>query len=109
MSFGADDVQTAGHVGVAILERQALRGRCIHWLVVVQVALLALHHAFAELDVGTASGQVGGDGHHTGLSRVSHDFRLVLVILGVEYTVLDPSAFQHPAESFGRLHRGGAD
>jgi hypothetical protein len=43
----------------------------------------------AQNDVGTAAGHVGGDGDGTEPARLGDNFRLALVVLGVEHLMLD--------------------
>ena len=54
MPFGTDDCQTAGGF-----------------------------HFVGQLDVGTATGHVGGDGHLSFASGFGHNLRLKLVLLGI--------------------------
>ena len=46
-------------------------------------------HTGAQLDVGSAAGHVGGDGHGAGPTGLRHDVRLALVLLGIQHLVLD--------------------
>ena len=63
----------------------------------------------AELDVGAASGHVGGDRHPTLGSRLRDDQRLPRVRLGIEHFVLDPATVQQLRELLGLLDGDGAD
>ena len=66
-------------------------------------------HIFGDLDVGTPSGHVGGDGHFSRLTGFGNHFRFALVLLGVEHVVRDAFELEHPAEFFRNIHRGGTD
>ena len=61
-----------------------------------------------QLDVGSPTRHVGGDGHGARLSGAGHDLSLGLVALRVEDLVLDFPNVQHPAQQFADLHRRGA-
>jgi len=57
----------------------------------------------AEDDVGAAAGHVGGDRHAVAAPGLGDDLRLLLVELGVQHAVLDPSPLQHVAEHLAHL------
>ena len=78
MTLGADDGQTAGFLD-----------------------------ARAELDVGTTTCHVGGDGHGARLTGFLDDLCFLEVQLGVQHVVRDALTRQHAAEQLGDLHRGG--
>ena len=64
----------------------------------------------AELDVGAASGHVGGDGDDAGLAGLGDDRRLALVVAGVEdLEILEAVLAQALGELLGLFDRGGAD
>ena len=66
-------------------------------------------HALAELDVGAATRHVRGDGDGPALAGAGDDFRLLLVILGVEDGVNQTFLLEHPREHFARLDGNRAD
>ena len=41
----------------------------------------------AKLDVGAATGHVGGDGHRAQLAGIGHDLRFLFVLAGVQHVV----------------------
>ena len=47
----------------------------------MQAALFG--HAFAQYDIGTAAGHVGGDGNLPGLAGIRYDHGFFFMILGV--------------------------
>ena len=64
--------------------------------------------AFAEFDVGAATGHIGGDGDGSFLTGACDDFRLLLVVLRVEDAVDDAVFLEHPGDEFADLDRHGA-
>ena len=58
----------------------------------------------AQHDVRAAPRHVGGDGHRADLARLSDDFRLVLVVLGVQDLVAYALAFEQIGKLLGFLH-----
>ncbi len=89
MTFGTDDVQTAGrqhgimtHLPVRFDFSDLLCG----WL--RQRGNLCLP-ATAQHNIGTTTGHVGGDGHRRRVARLGHDRRFVGVEFGVQNVVLD--------------------
>ena len=66
-------------------------------------------HLRRQLDVGTAARHVGGDGHLAGLARLGDDLCLELVLFRVQDVVFDAAQFQHAAQQFRNLDRGGTD
>ena len=79
VAFGANDGQTAG-----------------------------LLDAFAQLDVGTTAGHVGGNRHRACAAGLGHDIGLFLMQLGVQDVVRYAAALEHTAQQFRNLDRGGA-
>ena len=65
--------------------------------------------AFAQFDVGTATGHVGGDGHGAELAGHRDDVGFGLVVLGVEDLVRDLGHREHATEGLGGFDGGGAD
>ena len=57
-----------------------------------------LLHLGGELDVGTTTCHVGGNGNHALASCLSHDFSLALVQLGIEHIVRNVTHGEHTAE-----------
>ena len=57
----------------------------------------------AEDDVGAAAGHVRGDGHGPFAAGLGDDFRLALVVLGVEHLVRHAALFEHPRDHFAAL------
>ena len=53
-----------------------------------------VHHPIAEHDVRASSGHVGGDGHGFRLTGLGHDFRFLLMVLGIENGVGNPCPCQ---------------
>ena len=101
VAFRAQDVEAASldDVVVGLALEVHVPGR-IHGneLVQIETSLLGPAHragigdALAQLNVGSATGHVGGDGHGAGASRLRHDLRLLLVLLGVQDVVDDSRA-----------------
>ena len=60
-----------------------------------------------QLDIGTTTGHVGGDGHGSRLSGLGHDFGLALVQLGVQHVVFDFAQGEHTAQQLRYFDRGG--
>ena len=63
----------------------------------------------SQLDVGTATGHVRGDGDDPWFTSAGDDGGLTLVLLGVEDVVRDSALRQHEAEPLGRFDRDCAD
>ena len=59
-------------------------------------------------NVGTAAGHVGGHGDRPELTRLGHDLRFLLVVLGVEDVVLDPFALENGGQLLRFLDGHGA-
>ena len=55
-------------------------------------------HLGRELDIGTTTGHIGGNGYRTGLTRLGDDVCLLLEELCIEHIVRDMSQVEHPAE-----------
>src|SRR5439155_10272471 len=72
-------------------------------------AHLTFLDARAEFDVRTAAGHVGRDRHGGGLARLSDDFGLALVVLGVEYFVLQAAPLQHARQRLRHIDAHRAD
>ena len=53
----------------------------------------------AELDVGAATGHVGGDRNRARLAGLGDDLRFLLVEAGVQHLVLDAALLQHLGQS----------
>ena len=51
----------------------------------------------AQHDIRTTAGHVGGHGDGAQLTGLRHDLRLTLMVLGVQYVVLDARLGEHPA------------
>ena len=105
VALGADDMQAAGgnDLGVQLLPFLPQRVdaplllRFVHALGGAQHVNRLLDVA-AKHDVGAAAGHIGGDGHHLRLARLSHDFGLARMLLGVEYLVRQLVFLQHARE-----------
>ena len=63
--------------------------------------------ARSQLDIGTTTCHVGGDGHGASLTSLTDDLRLAEVQFGIQHVMRDALAGQHAAQQFGDLHRGG--
>jgi len=63
----------------------------------------------AQLDVGAATGHVGGNRHRAELAGVGHDLGFLFMLAGVQNIVGDVFGFQHFRQGFGFLDAGGAD
>ena len=75
-----------------------------HVLVQALLAQLRLCKEFrvaAEHNIRSAACHVGGYGHCAGHTRLSDDFRLAVMVLGVEHVVRNAALFEHIAENFG--------
>ena len=98
VALGADDMQAAGvqHLLVVLIPLGAngfqllLRGR-------IQFGGLRLPVA-AKDDVRAPPRHVGGDGHRAGAPGLGDDFRLPLVLLGVQHRMLHLALAQEGAE-----------
>ena len=91
MPFRRQHVETAGGYGLFL--------ECLNLVangLFPGLTFRSLRHAFefladahvrvaAELDVGTASGHVGGDGDRAGLAGLRHDEGFALVVAGVQH------------------------
>ncbi len=66
-------------------------------------------HAFAELDVGAATGHVRRDHHRALLAGQRHDLGFLFVLLGVEDAVRDALLGEERAHGFRLLDRGRTD
>ena len=55
----------------------------------------SLLHFGAQLDIGTTTGHVGGNGHGTALTSLSHDVGLLLVQFGIQHLVRNLIDGQH--------------
>src|SRR5699024_7490713 len=53
-----------------------------------------------QLDIGTTSCHVGGNGYGASLTRMGNDLRLQLMEFRVQHLMLDSLFLQHPAEQF---------
>src|SRR6266581_201608 len=62
-----------------------------------------------EQDVGAAPGHVGGDGHRLEPPGLRDDLGLLLVVLGVQDDMRDPSLLEELAQVFRLLDGDGAD
>ena len=62
-----------------------------------------------QLDVGSPTGHVGGDGHGARLTRLGHHLGLRLVSLRIEHLVVNFPHVQHAAQELADLNRRGAD
>ena len=62
-----------------------------------------------ELDVGTTTCHVGGDGHGAGTACEGYYLRLLLVEFGIEHLAVNLAHVEHSLEQLGNLDRGGAD
>ncbi|MPM84606.1 hypothetical protein SDC9_131679 [bioreactor metagenome] len=67
-----------------------------------------IHHAGAQLDVGTTARHVGGHRDRAFLTGPGHDLGLVLMVFGVEHVVRNVNPFEHAAQNFGIFNRDGA-
>ena len=93
-------------VGDRLDRRRPLRGR----LHLAELALDAHVEVAAELDVGAATGHVGGDGDATGNAGLGDDIGFLLVVAGVQDLELGEALLAHAlGEQFRLLDRGGAD
>ena len=114
--LGPDDDEAARRILVALVlfelrvaeiglfDRLAERG-----LARLDPAHLTLLHAEAEFDVGAAAGHVGRDRDGPGLSRLRHDFGFALVILGVQYFVLQAAPLHQARQCFRHFDVRRAD
>ena len=75
VTLGTDDSQTAG---------------CFHFR--------------AQLDVGTTTCHVGGNGNNGALTCLCYNIRLLLVEFGVEHIVRNATHLEHTAKQFGDFH-----
>lgn len=66
-------------------------------------------NAFAEFDVGAATGHVGGNGDSALESSPGNDLGFLDMKFGVEDGVGDFLEFEHSAQQLGGFHAGGAD
>ena len=64
-------------------------------------------HFGRQLDVGTTTGHVGGNGHGTALTSQCHNFRFLLVQLGIQHIMGNLAHGQHLAQHFGDFDRSG--
>ena len=121
MALRADDVEAAGldDPDVVLLGQRLGLGQCRRVRVLVHLgrvqALLVerlgreARGVAAEQDVGAAAGHVRRDRHGTGTAGLGDDAGLLLVELGVEGLVLDPTALEHRREDLGLLDADRAD
>ena len=115
VALGAEHVQPAGRDHLLLLRGHFLLdpGSCRRVLRLVLDAgeLLRLAHLdiAAELDVGTAAGHVGRDGHAAKTPRLGDDERLLLVIAGVQDLVRDLLLLEQRREMLGLLDADRAD
>ncbi len=68
-----------------------------------------LLHLGRKLDIGTTSRHIGGYGHGTLLSGLSHNVGLLLMELRVEYLMRNLTELEHLGEKFGNFHRRSSD
>ena len=109
MPLGPENMETAG-LDNRIMTHLPISGESLAGCLVQRVTLrrqLRLQVA-AKYDVSTAARHVGGDGDHAGASSLGDNFRLLLVVLGVQHFVIDLLLFKRLGELFGRLNRRGA-
>ncbi|MCY1505062.1 hypothetical protein D9M68_392570 [compost metagenome] len=109
VALGGDHVQAAGldHLLVALLPL----GLDLRDLLVAR-ALQGGHFGFpvaAEEDVGTTTGHVGGDGHGARTTGLGDDLGFLLVVLGVQYLMLDTRLLHQLGNVFGGLDRCSTD
>ena len=69
----------------------------------------SLDDSLAQLDVGAATGHVGGDGDRPRLAGHLDDRRFFGVVLGVQHFVRYSAPLEHLRQALGLLHRDGAD
>ena len=62
-----------------------------------------------QLDVGTTTCHIGGDGYGRSLTGLCYNVGLTLVQLGVEHVVLDATQLQGFRKGFRDFYRSGAD
>ena len=108
MAFGAKNMQTP-RLDDRIVARLPVSGETLAGGFVQYLALgcqLRLQVA-AEHDIGTAARHIGGNGDHTWASGLGDDFRLLLVVLGVQYFVINLMLFKRLGELFRGLDRRG--
>ena len=83
----------------------------IHHLILGIFALRRswLRHARPELNVGSATGHIGGDRYRTGLSGEGDDLGFALVVLRVQNVVRNPPALEHSRERLRYLDAYGTN
>ena len=64
---------------------------------------------FAEFNIGSAPGHVGGDGDGAGLAGERDDFGLARMVFGVEDVVRNALAVEQAADHLGGVDGGGTD
>ena len=62
-----------------------------------------------EHDVGTATSHIGRNGYRSDSACACDDSGFTLVLLRIQYLVLDSTTGKHSRELFGLLNRDGAD
>ena len=110
--LGTDDVQATGcqHRIVALLPGGAQLGMTgfVDGLAgSSQLGQLGIEIA-TQLNIGTATGHVGSDGHGAGTACLRHHLRFAIVLLGVEHFVSHALLAQQPGEKFRRFDGCGA-
>src|SRR5207247_10239504 len=88
-----------GLVALELLDLLGVQVRLLDGLPERRLARLDAAHlsvlvARTEFDVGPATGHVGRDRDRAGLARLRDDFRLALVVLGVQHFMLQAAPFQ---------------
>ena len=63
-------------------------------------------HIAAQLDVGSATGHVGGDGHRAELAGIRHNLRFLFMLAGVQHVVRNALFGQQGRQRFGFLDAG---
>ncbi len=62
---------------------------------------------WCELNIGTTTRHVGGDGYGAGLTGFGNNLGFTLVLLGVQDLVVDLPQLQHAAQQFGDFNGSG--
>ncbi len=114
MAFGGQNVKAAGldHLFLFIGMLGLDPGTNLFW-VSVWIGLDLFHHLHfdvaAKLNIGAATGHVGGDGHSPKTPGIGDDLGFLFVVTRVQYVMRHAIGFQHFRQQFGFLDRGGAN
>ena len=95
---------TAGTASKLVIDTSGFMAFCADDLQPAQ-----FFHAFAQLDVRTTAGHIGGDGNSASLARQRNDLRFLGMVFRIQHLMLDAFHFQHPAQLFGFINGDGAN